>query len=108
MFERFMTFINRSNQGKSKQTMRNHPRFSIQDVKNIFAFLEQEVLMQVEAKALQSTSDTDDGVDKTTEPATPPVAEGTFIDVEDIESEEEFIDVTGDSEKEVAKNTSKN
>ena len=38
----------------------------------------------------------------------PPVAEGTFIDVEEIESEEEFIDVTGNSEKGVAENTSKN
>ena len=118
MFERFMTFRNRSNQGKSKQTIHNTAKYLqdlptdedsiIQEVENIFAFLEQEVRGQVEAKALQSTSDTDDGVDKTTEPATPPVAEGTFIDVEDIESEEEFIDVTGDSEKEVAKNTSKN
>ena len=117
MFERFMLFRNQSNQGKSEQTIHNTAKYLqglpadedsiLQEVENIFMFLEKEVLRQVQAKALQSISATDDSADKQAGPVTPPVGEGILIDVDGIESEEELVDVSGDNEKKIVENTTK-
>ena len=117
MFERFMLFRNQSNQGKSEQTIHNTAKYLqglpadedsiLQEVENIFMFLEKEVLRQVQAKALQFISATDDSADKQSGPVTPPVGEGILIDVDGIESEEELVDVSGDNEKKIVENTTK-
>ena len=116
MFERFMLFRNQSNQGKSEQVIHNTAKYLqglpadedsiLLEVKNIFMFLEQEVIRQVQAKALQSTSTTDDSANKQTGSITPTVEDEILIDVERIESEEDFDDVDGDDAKKKVENTS--